>query len=194
MNTRNTIFFLFVFLMIFPMAHGQEEGSLEVGNKIPLFSLPDENGNVWSVSNYIGVKTIVVYFYPAAMTGGCTRQACSYRDNHDQLEKEGIIVVGISGDETENLKVFRKAEQLNFTLLSDHDGKVARKFGVPVGDGGSIEREIDGKKIQLERGVTASRWTFIADKDGEIRYINRSANPQSDSQDVLDVIAELDIR
>jgi peroxiredoxin Q/BCP len=128
------------------------------------------------------------------MTGGCTAQACSYRDDHAKLEEAGTIVVGISGDEVSNLKHFKEANNLNFTLLSDKDGSVARQFGVPLGEGGSIEQEIDGQTLQLDRGVTASRWTFIADKDGEIRYINRSVDAANDSKNVLEVIAELNLK
>ena len=194
MKTTKTLLLMFTVSLLMLPATGQEGKALKTGDKIPVFSLPDENGNSWSVTDHIGTKTIIVYFYAAAMTGGCTKQACSYRDDQTKLEEAGAIVVGISGDETENLVYFKKAHNLNFPLLSDKDGTVAKKFGVPLSEGGSIEQEIDGKTLQLDRGVTAKRWTFIADKDGEIRYINRSVDAENDSKNVLEVIADLNIK
>ncbi len=141
---------------------------LKVGDKAPLFEAFDEDGKLWKSADYTGKKILVVYFYPAAMTGGCTKQACSFRDDKSTLEELDVEVIGISGDDPANLKFFRKAHDLNFTLLADPDGKVAKKFGVPIRDGGSIKRIIDGNEITLTRGVTTARWTFLIDLDGKI--------------------------
>ena len=100
-------------------------------------------------------------------------------------------MVGISGDEPENLRVFRKVHNLNFTLLSDSDGTVAKKFGVPLKEGGSITTKVDGQDVTLKRGVTASRWTFVIDKNGKIAYVNSQVDPEKDSQAVLGVLSEL---
>jgi len=194
MKTIKTFVLILAVSLLVQPAAGQESQALKTGDKIPIFSLPDDNGDNWSVTDHIGTNTIIVFFYPAAMTGGCTKQACSYRDDQSKLKEAGAIVVGISGDESKNLTYFKKAHNLNFPLLSDKDGAVAKKFGVPLSEGGSIEQEIDGQTLQLDRGVTAKRWTFIADKDGEIRYINRSVDAENDSQNVLEVIAELNIK
>lgn len=175
-------------------AYGQTGSALKTGDKLPVFTALDDNGKNWSAGDFIGKKIIVIYFYPAAMTSGCTSQACGYRDNQAQLAAANTVVVGISGDEVENLKLFKKAHNLNFTLLSDKDGSIARQFGVPLSAGGFIEQDIEGIKQQLNRGVTASRWTFIADKDGEIRYINRSVDAANDSKNILDVIQELKLK
>ena len=174
--------------------NGQTGSTLKTGDKVPLFTAPDENGNTWSIKDFIGKKTIVIYFYPAAMTSGCTSQACNYRDDQTKLGEKNAIVVGISGDEVENLRLFKQVHNLNFTLLSDKDATIARQFGVPVSEGGSFEQDIAGKSYMLKRAITASRWTFIADKDGDIRYINRSVDTTGDSKNVLDVIEELGIR
>lgn len=187
------LLFAFVFFAGSPVS-GQAGTTLKTGDKIPVFTAPDENGNNWSVNDYIGKKIIVIYFYPAAMTGGCTSEACNYRDNQAKLTEANAIVVGISGDEVENLKLFKKVNNLNFTLLSDKDGSIAKQFGVPVSAGGTVEQEISGKKYQLNREVTASRWTFIVDRDGEIRYINRSVDAANDGKNVLDVITELGLK
>jgi len=86
---------------------GQE--GLSEGDKVPGFKAVADDGTVWDVSNYIGKSYVVVYFYPAAMTGGCTRQACSYRDHRDELQDAGVTVIGISGDRVENLRLFKQA-------------------------------------------------------------------------------------
>ena len=136
-------------------------------------------------------KVIVLYFYPAAMTGGCTKQACAFRDDKTQFDQLDALVVGISGDKVENLEYFKLAHDLNFPLLSDEDGSIAKKFGVPLRDGGSITRQIQGSDVTLERGVTTSRWTFVIDKNGKIAYINSEVNAEKDSETTLDIIKNL---
>ncbi|MFB3906148.1 MAG: peroxiredoxin [Acidobacteriota bacterium] len=164
---------------------------LNVGDKAPSFSAKDADAQNWSSDDHVGKKFIVLYFYPAAMTGGCTRQACSYRDDLSQLRQAGAEVVGVSGDEVENLKAFRQVEHLNFTLLSDPDGSIARKFGVPVREGGSINKTIDGQDKSFKRGVTAARWTFIIDTDGKIAYVNPQVDAANDSKAVMAALNEL---
>jgi peroxiredoxin Q/BCP len=84
------------------------------------------------------------------MTGGCTKQACAYRDSKDQISSLNAVVVGVSGDDAKNLELFKRAHNLNFTLLSDTDGKIASAFGVPMKVGEkSIEREVDGVQYTL---------------------------------------------
>lgn len=185
------MFSLLVFALIlqFSLLQAQEIKSLKSGDKVPVFTAIDDNNQPWNINDYIGKKNIVIYFFPAAMTGGCTKQACSYRDNYSELEKANSIVVGISGDEPENLKIFKKAYNLNFPLLSDNSGEIAKKFGVPVSDGSSITREIDGKEYIMKRGVTAKRWTFTINKKGEIIDINQVVDPEHDSQNVLKILS-----
>jgi len=161
---------------------------LSVGDRAPQFKAPADDGSSWDISKFLGKNYIVVYFYPAAMTGGCTKQACSYRDHRDDLQAEGIVVVGISGDKVENLKLFKQAENLNFTLLSDEKGEIAKMFGVPAGEGGAIKRTVGGYEHELFRGVTARRWTFIVGKDGKIIYKNEAVNAEKDTEEVLDFI------
>ena len=103
------------------------------GDRVPDFSAIDENGDTWKLSDQ-RANYIVFYFYPAAFTGGCTKQACSYRDHDPDFNRLGAEVVGISGDEHENLKQFKEFHNLNFTLLSDTDGKIAEMLGVPTKD------------------------------------------------------------
>ena len=163
----------------------QTEKVLKVGDKAPAVKTLADDGKTWDVNNYIGKKNIVVYFYPAAMTGGCTKQACAYRDLQTEISSADAIVVGVSGDNVEGLKLFKKAENLNFTLLSDELGEIAKSFGVPLRDGGKITKEIDGQSYDLVRGTTASRWTFIIDKKGNIAYKNEQVNAEKDTEEVL---------
>ena len=169
----------------------QDKG-LEVGSKVPAFQAINDQGKKWNSSDFIGQKILVVYFYPAAMTGGCTKQACSFRDDKASLDDLDVEIAGISGDLPEGLKVFRKAHDLNFTLLSDPKGKIAKMFGVPLGDGGSIQREIDGHEVTLTRGVTASRWTFIIGKDGKVLYKNDHVNAAEDSKNVISIVQNIE--
>ncbi|QIA06361.1 peroxiredoxin [Draconibacterium halophilum] len=161
---------------------------LNVGDKAPSFSTVADDGSTWNVNDYLGDKFIVVYFYPAAMTGGCTKQACAYRDMKTEIDKANAVVVGISGDNVEGLQLFKKANDLNFPLLSDENGEIAKKFGVPLRDGGKITREIEGQNFELVRGATASRWTFIIDKKGNIVYKNTDVDASKDSAEILDFL------
>ncbi len=163
----------------------QETKSLNVGDIAPNFKTLTDNDSTWDLKDYLGKKNIVVYFYPAAMTGGCTKQACAYRDYKTEIESADIVVVGVSGDNVAGLKLFKKAHDLNFTLLSDESGEIAHKFGVPTRDGGTITKEIDGQSFDLFRGTTASRWTFVIDKKGNIVYKNDKVDATKDTEEVL---------
>ncbi|MBN1997674.1 peroxiredoxin [candidate division KSB1 bacterium] len=163
----------------------------EIGDPAPQFEALDAQDQTWRSKDVIGKKNLVVYFYPVAMTGGCTTQACAYRDAQEDLENLDIEVVGISGDAVKNLQLFKQAHQLNFTLLSDKGGEIAKKYGVPLSDGGSIEKEIDGKTETLVRDVTTARWTFIIDKTGTIVYKNTSVDVQNDSNKVIEFLKSL---
>jgi len=156
-----------------------------VGDKAPVFTAKTDEDTTWKLADYIGKKNVVVYFYPAAMTGGCTKQACAYRDAQPAIESANAVVVGVSGDNPDGLKLFKKAENLNFTLLADEKGEIAKSFGVPVKDGGTITREVEGKSYDLTRGATASRWTFIIDKNGNIVYKNELVDAAKDAEAVL---------
>lgn len=102
---------------------------LKAGDKTPLFSLPDQDGEQVNLSDFHGER-VLVYFYPKAMTPGCTVQACGLRDNMAALNKAGVQVLGISTDKPEKLSRFADKELLNFTLLSDEDHQVCEQFGI----------------------------------------------------------------
>ena len=175
-------------LLIFSSCTSDMTQHLNVGDTVPSFQANDQNGNLWRSEDHLSNGYMVVYFYPAAMTGGCTKQACGFRDNKQALEEYNVEVVGISGDPVTNLKVFEKVFGLNFTLLSDVGGAISREFGVPIGDGGSISREVEGDEMTLNRALTISRWTFVLDKDGKVVFVNTDVDAEQDSQNVIDFL------
>ena len=144
---KKTICVISIFILASFAMSGQK--SLSIGDKIPRFKATADDGSTWDISKYLGKDYIMVYFFPGAMTSGCTKQACSYRDRQDDLTSANAIVVGISGDTPENLKLFKQAENLNFPLLSDEKGNLANSFGVPTGEGASIKRTVDGVEHEL---------------------------------------------
>lgn len=172
-------------ILMFAFALNGFSQELKVGDKAPEFKTLADDGSTWDASDYIGDKYIVVYFYPAAMTGGCTKQACAYRDFKSQIDDVNAVVVGVSGDKVDGLKLFKKAHDLNFPLLSDESGEIATKFGVPMRDGGTITREVDGQSFDLIRGNTPSRWTFVIDIKGKIAYKNTSVDATKDTEEIL---------
>lgn len=129
---------------------------LAVGAKAPGFSLPDADGQTVKLSDYRGRK-VIVYFYPAASTPGCTKQACDFRDSLAELNDAGLDVIGISPDKPEKLAKFRDKEGLTFPLLSDPDRKVLTAWGA------FGEKTMYGKTVQ---GVIRS--TFLVDETGRI--------------------------
>jgi len=180
---------LTIILAIYTVNSIAQTKELKLGDQISNFKSISDNGKPWAL-NTVKSDFIVVYFYPAAMTSGCTKQACEYRDNKTTFDKMSVTVIGISGDEPKNLQYFKDTYDLNFTLLSDKEGSIAKKFGVPLRDGGSIDREIQGEQISLFRGVTPKRWTFILDKDRRIVYRNDAVNASEDSKTVQQFIED----
>lgn len=129
---------------------------LSPGDPAPDFTLPDADGKPVSLRDHRGRK-VVVYFYPAAMTGGCTKQACDFRDNQGELAGAGYDVLGISPDQPAKLARFRDAEGLTFPLLSDPDRLVLAAYGVY------------GEKVSYgKKTVGVIRSTFVVDADGVI--------------------------
>lgn len=120
------------------------------------FTLPDQDTNPVSASDYRG-RRLIVFFYPAAMTPGCTAEACDFRDNYSALEKAGYDLVGISPDSPDRNKKFREKEDLTFPLLSDQDHKVAETLGA-----------WGPKMLYGKESIGLIRSTFILDPEGEI--------------------------
>jgi peroxiredoxin Q/BCP len=167
------------------------KGGVNVGDKAPEFEAKDEQGKTWKSTDHVGKKIIVVYFYPADFTGGCTKQACGFRDDLGKLKDVNVEVVGVSGDSVETHGKFKKAEKLNFTLLSDSKGELAKKFGVPTSNGGKASAVIDGEKVSFVRDITIQRWTFVIDMNGKIAHKDTKVNFAQDSKNILDAVKKL---
>ena len=174
--------------------------NLSVGAAAPIFNSIDDRGKPWASGDHVGKQYMVIYFYPADFTTGCTKQAATFRDTMNLLADQDVSVIGVSGDSVLNHRLFKKAWKLNFTLLADEAGEIAAKFGVPIQPGGKVvprgpDRKIltdeNGKQVRLERKTTFARWTFIIGKDGKILYKNTKVQPVNDSQQVLGFIAKL---
>ena len=169
-----------------------EEVNLKVGDKAPTFEAKDDSGKTIKSSDIVGKKIIVVYFYPADLTGGCTKQACGFRDDMKALTDKDVVVLGVSGDSAENHKIFKKEHELNFPLLADEDGAVTKAFGVPWTPGPATAKvKADGKEVTLTRGGTAKRWTFLIGKDGKIAMKNSDVKAAEDSKAIIKAVEEL---
>jgi len=173
-----------------PGAAGEDKPELQVGDKAPTFNLRSDADKTWSTSDHYGNKWIVVYFYPGDFTPGCTAQANAFRDAMNKLTEKGVEVVGVSGDSAKTHELFKKAQKLNFTLLSD-DGTVAKQFGVPFGKGATVKaKDAEGKPFEFERAGTAARWTFIVDKNGKVVYKNTKVTPADDAKKILEFLTK----
>ena len=129
---------------------------LQPGDKAPEFTLADADGKDVSLKSLRGQK-VVVYFYPAAMTPGCTKQACDFRDSLSSLKSAGYAVVGISPDKPEKLAKFRERDAVNFPLLSDPDRSTLQAYGA------------FGEKTMYGKTVTGViRSTFVVDEKGKV--------------------------
>jgi peroxiredoxin Q/BCP len=164
---------------------------LKIGDPAPEVKLADDQGKEWKSADHVGKKYLVVYFYPGDFTPGCTAQAKAFRDTMHKLTEKGVEVVGVSGDSVATHSLFKRSQNLNFTLLADEDGAIAKLFGVPVGKGGKVKaKDADGKPIEITRNATAARWTFVIGKDGKIAYKNAKVTPALDAKAITEFIAK----
>ena len=182
---------LFFWFLWAGAAHGGEEEILPVGAAVPEFQCLDDQGQIWKSRDHVGKQLIVVYFYPSDFSFCCTRQAVRYRDRLRDICNEGAEVVGISGDAVQAHRLFQGTHQLNFALLSDDDGKIARQFGVALRVGGkAVIENAQGGSIKVLRQVTAARCTFVIDKEGRVIYRTSEVSPVKDSQEVLEFLRQ----
>lgn len=173
-------------------AGAAEAVDLKVGDAAPTFTVKDDSGKDWKSSDHIGKKIVVVYFYPADFTGGCTKQACGFRDDMAKLSSKDVEVVGVSGDSVKTHEQFKKHHNLNFALLADVDGKVAEKFGVPYTLGEATAKvKVDDKDASFVRSATIKRWTFVIDKNGKIAAKNSEVKAAEDSKAILELVEKL---
>ncbi len=149
---------------------------LEIGTKAPEFSLPDQNGETRSLSDYRGQK-VILYFYPKDMTAGCTAQACGFRDLYPQFREKGAAVLGVSRDTVSSHKRFEEKYGLPFTLLSDPELTVIKAYGVWQ------EKKNYGKTTM---GVV--RTTYLIDEKGYIVKAMDKVKAADNPKDMLEAI------
>ncbi|MEP4547319.1 MAG: thioredoxin-dependent thiol peroxidase [Saccharospirillum sp.] len=151
----------------------------KTGAPAPEFTTVNQNEETVSLKDFRG-KKVILYFYPKAMTPGCTTQACGLRDSKAELEKHNAVALGISPDAPKRLVKFIEKESLNFDLLSDEDHSIADKFGV-WGLKKFMGREFDG----------IHRITFIIDEEGKLAHVMEKVKTKSHHDDVLAVLDSL---
>jgi len=150
------------------------EKMLKQGDKAPQFSLKDQDGRIHNLRDYLG-KKVVLYFYPKDLTPGCAAEACSFRDDFDEIKKKNAVIIGISNDSVESHKRFEKSKKLNFILLSDPEKKIVQDYGVYG------EKSFLGKKF---KGI--NRTTFLIDERGVISKIYPKVDVRVHSKEILD--------
>ena len=148
----------------------------EVGSTIPTFSLKDQNGTDFNIDSVRGKKNLVIYFYPKDDSPGCTKEACSFRDQFEVFKKEDAIIIGISGQSVKSHFEFAKKHRLNYTLLSDTGNKVRNEFGVPTSF----------------LGLLPGRVTYIVNKEGKVVFIfNSQLNVDKHIEEALRILKDL---
>ncbi|HEU6447915.1 MAG TPA: peroxiredoxin [Verrucomicrobiae bacterium] len=146
----------------------------KAGDTAPSFSGTDQNGKTISLSDFAGKKNVLLYFYPKDFTGGCTKEACGFRDRMADLQKDNVEVIGVSFDSADSHEKFASKYDLNFKLIADTDGKIADIYDVRMA----------GMKID-------KRVSFLIGKDGKIIHVTDSMNPQKHFDEMKDAIAGL---
>ena len=154
-----------------------------VGKAAPAFSLLNQNGEKVSLKDFRGEKHVLVYFYPKAMTPGCTTQACGLRDSKAKLSRQKLVLLGISPDPVSRLAKFREKEKLNFDLLSDEDHSIAEKYGV-----------WGLKKFMGREYMGINRISFLVGMDGRIKEVMGKVNTKTHHDDVLELVKALNKR
>lgn len=162
--------------VFFSIFRGFQMRTLKVGENAPHFTLLNQNNEAVSLTQFQG-KKVLVYFYPKALTPGCTTQACGLRDSKAELENLGVVILGISPDSPKKLAQFIEKKELNFTLLSDEDHLVAEQFGV-WGEKKFMGRTFDG----------IHRISFLIDEQGKIAQVFDKFKTTDHHQVVLDYL------
>jgi len=150
-----------------------------IGKPAPDFTLPSTLGEPVTLKSFKGRKTVVLYFYPKDETPGCTREACDFRDHFAELERHGVVVLGVSTDPIDSHLKFKEEHKLPFTLLSDEDAAVSKHYGVYK------QKNVYGKK-----SMGIERTTFVIDKTGRIATVYPKVKVEGHIQDILSFVGE----
>lgn len=147
--------------------------TIVVGNRVPDFTLPDQNGKLFDIKSVIGTKKLVIYFYPKDDSPGCTKEACYFRDLYEVFNETDAVIIGISGQSVESHKKFAEKYRLSFTLLSDKGDRIRKLFGVPTN----------------AFGLLPGRVTYVADRTGKVVYIfNSQAQAERHVDEALKIL------
>jgi thioredoxin-dependent peroxiredoxin len=170
------IFCLLLFTSFLTFSQNKPVNEVKIGSMIPDFSLPDQNGNLFNINSVLGKKNLVIYFYPKDDSPGCTKEACSFRDQFEVFNDADAAIIGISGQSVESHKKFAEKYQLKYTLLSDEGNKIRKLFGVPTNF----------------LGLLPGRVTYIADKTGKVVYtFNSQLSATKHVDEALRILKEL---
>jgi thioredoxin-dependent peroxiredoxin len=146
-----------------------------VGDRAPDFALPNANGETVRLSDFLGKRSVVLYFYPKDETRGCTAEACAFRDSYEVFKEAGAEVIGVSSDSEESHQQFAAHHRLPFILLSDRSGAVRKRYGVPTA-----------------MGLIPGRVTYVIDKQGTVRLVfNSMTNIGRHISDALETLRAL---
>lgn len=156
------------------LSHADNAPTPKVGDKAPLVTGKNQHGKTWKLADAIGQRLVILYFYPKDDTPGCTKEACGFRDRMGELEKDNVEVIGVSFDSAESHQQFIEKHKLNFTLLTDMDGKIAESYGV----------RIPGKNF-------ARRVSFLIGLDGKIAHVTDSPQASAHVSEMIDATAKL---
>jgi peroxiredoxin Q/BCP len=150
--------------------------TVSVGSVIPEFTLNDQFGNNFDIKSVLGKKNLVIYFYPKDDSPGCTKEACSFRDQFEVFEDANALIIGISSQSVKSHKEFAEKYRLNYTLLSDEEGKVRKLFGVPTNF----------------LGLIPGRVTYVVNKEGKIVYLfNSQIKAEQHVSEALRILKEI---
>ena len=149
---------------------------IEVGMKAPQFTLPDKNGNMISLSDFLG-KKVVLYFYPKDNTPGCTRQACAFAIRNKEIENKNAVVIGISKDSVSSHLNFATKYNLPFVLLSDTELKAIQAYGV-----------WQEKKLYGKASMGVVRTTYLIDEQGNVQAVMPKVKPDVNADEILGLL------
>jgi peroxiredoxin Q/BCP len=151
----------------------------KVGDPAPAFSGTDQDGKTINSSDIVGKKIVLLYFYPKDFTGGCTKEACGFRDRVGELQNDGVQVIGVSFDSADSHKKFAEQYKLPFELIADTDGKITDAYGARMKD-----KNMQDKNM-------SNRISFLIGKDGKIVHVTNTGNPQVHFDEMQAAIASL---
>ena len=175
------IYFLLFFCYFNLKSYSQSANTIkmdkiEIGSSVPSFSLKDQNGLMFNIDSVKGRKNLVIYFYPKDDSPGCTKEACSFRDQFDVFTQADAVIIGISGQSVQSHLEFAQKYRLNYTLLSDESNKVRKLFGVPTN----------------LFGLLPGRVTYIVNKQGKVAFIfNSQINAEKHIDEALRILEKL---